>query len=640
MISRCVQYEKKLKEDKHLRNAYELVQTSYSQSLSVSDMASVCDVHESHLSSLFKNRIGISPMQYLMCYRVCVACRYLIDDELPIKEITVRCGFKTTAHFSRVFKQQTGCSPARYRDNERRKRQDRDDFHELKLFAEKAIRNITIQAEGLPAKQINVFLSSSGQLYATGDYRAVGMVLPWEDNHIIKMLTMWENGDIDLPHYDCRMTMYMLNRCNADTLIYVSGNEGYHTVTLSSVTLAPPKYIPPDAQTEYQKLLAEVQEYGNNPKSSDWINDLLRRVARLFEDHIEYVSEHKRYMAFYELLLLSVENHSFFYPFLYGMIQCAQYAGDDDMLVKVYSALATTDHPIHLMLMEGAVHALSNKGAFDQATRMNSILEERKKSQAAIRTRRYASDTVDVVFEISTKNSMLAEEERNPGTFPFVCCLDGGLDFGPIDSRFGDGRRLEHFRWLCGGMADEINADYERDLATLVRFTEIGKSIRVWYHNSEPHNACGMAFLCDMLRDIDCEISVVSPSAQDIGFWAIAGCQLPLYISKEKPLPLHEKQYYSDVWRKLKEENASIRTVVDGQLQSAAEDYYDADMLRCMPDDREFVLAEVIGVVAHKLNISTDWIAWRLRLLAEKGKIIIVNRNDDKCSNWIVRRSI
>ncbi|MFC5404121.1 helix-turn-helix domain-containing protein [Cohnella soli] len=70
-----------------------------------------------HLVRLFRNYEKITPIKYLWQYRILKANELLIQTGLPMGEVAIRCGFKTSYHFARMFKQLTGVTPSAFRQN-------------------------------------------------------------------------------------------------------------------------------------------------------------------------------------------------------------------------------------------------------------------------------------------------------------------------------------------------------------------------------------------------------------------------------------------------------------------------------------------------------------------------------------------
>lgn len=68
-----------------------------------------------HFIRRFKAYTGVSPSQYLTGLRLNRALTLLSDTNLPIKEISVLCGFENEYYFSNFFKKHRNISPSKYR---------------------------------------------------------------------------------------------------------------------------------------------------------------------------------------------------------------------------------------------------------------------------------------------------------------------------------------------------------------------------------------------------------------------------------------------------------------------------------------------------------------------------------------------
>ena len=86
------------------------------ESLDLDRLAEVSDLSSSHLTRLFRQHTGYTPMTYLRRARIESARQLLGDTNLSIKEIARRCGFDDAYHFSRVFRQIDGLSPTLFRE--------------------------------------------------------------------------------------------------------------------------------------------------------------------------------------------------------------------------------------------------------------------------------------------------------------------------------------------------------------------------------------------------------------------------------------------------------------------------------------------------------------------------------------------
>jgi AraC family transcriptional regulator, arabinose operon regulatory protein len=85
------------------------------QSMRVSALAALANLSPAHFTVLFKEQTGCSPRDYLHLLRIHRACQLLRSSALNVKEIAARLGYQDQFHFSRQFKAFQGVSPSEYR---------------------------------------------------------------------------------------------------------------------------------------------------------------------------------------------------------------------------------------------------------------------------------------------------------------------------------------------------------------------------------------------------------------------------------------------------------------------------------------------------------------------------------------------
>ena len=86
-----------------------------SEPLSVEDMARRAGLSASRFSSVFRDRFGRPPHQFLLHLRVQRAQDLLQHTSLTLREISSQCGFADVHHFSKAFKKITGRTAGSYR---------------------------------------------------------------------------------------------------------------------------------------------------------------------------------------------------------------------------------------------------------------------------------------------------------------------------------------------------------------------------------------------------------------------------------------------------------------------------------------------------------------------------------------------
>jgi AraC family transcriptional regulator len=98
-----------------LVRARELLHSTFTEPLRISNVASAVDVHPVHLARLFRAHYQVPIGAYVRRLRLDWAARQLVTSEESICKIALQAGFADQSHFTRAFKRHTGSTPARYR---------------------------------------------------------------------------------------------------------------------------------------------------------------------------------------------------------------------------------------------------------------------------------------------------------------------------------------------------------------------------------------------------------------------------------------------------------------------------------------------------------------------------------------------
>jgi AraC family transcriptional regulator len=105
---------------RRLRRVTEHMAENHERDLSLTELARVAGVSPFHFAREFKRATGAAPHQYLIRVRVERAKALLAEGRLPLAEISLRAGFSSQSHFTRLFHRLTGETPKSYREMLRR----------------------------------------------------------------------------------------------------------------------------------------------------------------------------------------------------------------------------------------------------------------------------------------------------------------------------------------------------------------------------------------------------------------------------------------------------------------------------------------------------------------------------------------
>lgn len=95
----------------------EYIHDNFSNKLSLDHVANYAHFSKSYLIRLLKKNTGKTFSTYLNSYRIYRAIDMLENTDKNILEISEECGFGNVAYFIKVFKQNTGITPLKYRKN-------------------------------------------------------------------------------------------------------------------------------------------------------------------------------------------------------------------------------------------------------------------------------------------------------------------------------------------------------------------------------------------------------------------------------------------------------------------------------------------------------------------------------------------
>lgn len=87
------------------------------QQISLQDLADLCGLNASYLSTVFKSEVGLSVSEYITSKKMEAARNMLRYSDDSYANISSILAFSSQSHFIRVFKKYVGCTPKQYREN-------------------------------------------------------------------------------------------------------------------------------------------------------------------------------------------------------------------------------------------------------------------------------------------------------------------------------------------------------------------------------------------------------------------------------------------------------------------------------------------------------------------------------------------
>ena len=101
--------------DQHVERARMYIEHFYYKKFTIGDIADSIHIDERYLYNIFRQKMGMSPKQYLCKVRYDTAMFFLETSQLTISEIASAVGFENGQYFASFFKSVSGISPTEYR---------------------------------------------------------------------------------------------------------------------------------------------------------------------------------------------------------------------------------------------------------------------------------------------------------------------------------------------------------------------------------------------------------------------------------------------------------------------------------------------------------------------------------------------
>ena len=98
-----------------LKNSAKYIESHYNEKLRIDDLSHACNLSTFYYIRAFKRIYDFTPHGYIINIRVAIAKKLLLTTNLTIEEISTTIGFATSSNFIKLFKNNFGYTPNKFR---------------------------------------------------------------------------------------------------------------------------------------------------------------------------------------------------------------------------------------------------------------------------------------------------------------------------------------------------------------------------------------------------------------------------------------------------------------------------------------------------------------------------------------------
>jgi ABC-type Fe3+-hydroxamate transport system substrate-binding protein len=227
--------------------------------ITVKQLAQLGNIPQWQYSSLFQERMGMKPLDYLTELRIGHAKEWLLQSDEPLREIARRVGFTDEYYFNRRFRHTTGMTPRQY---------------SVSMSRKVRIKDWTGHEVYIPRKPERVIYhgESLGDLCALG-IRAVGGSAFFANSSLLEHEPQLEMQDIGMP-----INPGKAEALKPDLIILASADEDqYRALSRIAPTVTHNTHAPLE-----HRLLTLGQWLGRQREAELWLAAYHERVSAMW----------------------------------------------------------------------------------------------------------------------------------------------------------------------------------------------------------------------------------------------------------------------------------------------------------------------------------------------------------------------
>jgi AraC-like DNA-binding protein/mannose-6-phosphate isomerase-like protein (cupin superfamily) len=192
MSSKELVRNKKRKED--VDNIVAYIEKNYKNKISLEELSSFSGYHESYISQIVKQQLGINYYEYLTRIRLREATYDLTDLKRKISDIALSHGFSDVKAFNIAFKKNFGKTPSEYRKQLLKEKMHETELREKRYLEEHEFNTLLMGREEMKNKVVADQISNKKipKGLSEEDFLDMKEIIDSLDDSVVKLINLYD----------------------------------------------------------------------------------------------------------------------------------------------------------------------------------------------------------------------------------------------------------------------------------------------------------------------------------------------------------------------------------------------------------------------------------------------------------------
>lgn len=240
---------------------------------------------------------------------------------------------------------------------------------------------------------------------------------------------------------------------------------------------------------------------------------------------------------------------------------------------------------------------------------------------------------VNIIFGSSTFVTMRKSNLLNNKVIQFFANLNSVFSIADLS-------KITDFKVILpkGVYSEKIEYSFEEKIIELDEMISKNNDIRIWTSHFDVDSYLLFLYLCNYLKDKDCNLYVVFSDEYDKNCYSPACMkvnQLEELIKLEHKLSKEEILEYSKEWQKIKQSKSDMRILENNKVKFVSFDYYNEEILNLLKVLGEVKIVKLAASFMDNNYLQCLVVSYFIERLIDDGKIKVINYGERFFENVI-----